>query len=519
MSLHTSYHADSDADDEYERSVITSPHLTMEYETSPTDSNISSAEHTPTKFGHPSEGPRSPRTIITEWSIEECQEFLTSLGLLQYHGTFRENGIVGEALVALKHDELKEMGINSVGHRLTILKNVYEIKVKQAVPLDADHYIPLSADQSMNETATQDDLARLIKSIQVRDEKLMLVETELRRITDDYRRLREEILPVIKIVKDRSHPLPPPSSGGPPSGGQSSEWHDSNTGTITSPSQLTLNETSSSSKLVRAFSKRIHTGGATPKNHSPTHIPPMIHEGRSHYESLNPSAAALAASSHLTASMNGQSQHSPGIPSPTSPNTHHAHPQTLNPRSYSQPNSNTSRNTNYDYAEQTPTMHSRSDRLTPSQMPTSRTETPSSSRLDPRNDPRHDHRTESRAESRAGSGEPSSVEIFKSFRVSWEDPCYKVLPAALKKYNINSDWKNYALYIVYGDQERCLELNEKPLLLFKQLEKEGRKPMFMLRKIHMDTPQGTPGPGTTAPNNAGFEGGRQGQINLPGGVL
>lgn len=54
-----------------------------------------------------------------------------------------ENAIVGEALIALKHDELKEMGINSVGHRLTILKSVYEIKVKQLVPLDADHYIPL----------------------------------------------------------------------------------------------------------------------------------------------------------------------------------------------------------------------------------------------------------------------------------------------------------------------------------------------------------------------------------------
>lgn len=55
-----------------------------------------------------------------------------------------ENGIVGEALIALKHEELKEMGITSVGHRLTILKSVYEIKVKQDVPLDADHYIPLS---------------------------------------------------------------------------------------------------------------------------------------------------------------------------------------------------------------------------------------------------------------------------------------------------------------------------------------------------------------------------------------
>lgn len=35
---------------------------------------------------------------------------------------------------------------------------------------------------------------------------------------------------------------------------------------------------------------------------------------------------------------------------------------------------------------------------------------------------------------------------------------------------------------MHGDQERCLGLEEKPLLLFKQLDKEGRKPMFMLRR-------------------------------------
>jgi protein STE50 len=44
--------------------------------------------------------------------------------------------------VALKHDELKEMGIASVGHRLTILKSVYEIKVSQGIPVESDHYIP-----------------------------------------------------------------------------------------------------------------------------------------------------------------------------------------------------------------------------------------------------------------------------------------------------------------------------------------------------------------------------------------
>lgn len=107
-----------------------------------------------------------------------------------------------------------------------------------------------------------------------------------------------------------------------------------------------------------------------------------------------------------------------------------------------------------------------------------------------------------------------------------EDPCYKVLPAALKKYNINAPWEHYALYIVYGDQERCLELNEKPLILFKQLDKEGKKPMFMLRKTtaHPDAAGGT----AETPGSVGLENGQfrsntaQGQrvaYNPPGGII
>ncbi|KAJ5638509.1 hypothetical protein N7528_000899 [Penicillium herquei] len=502
MSLHTSYHdGDSDADDEYERSIITSPHLQTDSEASPIDSDIPSTEHTPTKFGYPNDDPRTPRTIISEWTANECIEFLTSHGLLQYCETFRENGIVGEALIALRHDELKEMGINSVGHRLTILKSVYEIKVRQNVPLDVDHYIPLSADQSMNENATQDDIARLIQSIQIRDQKIYSVETELRRLADEYRRLREEILPMIKLAKDRSQPLPPPSG----IGSTPDNHHDSST--LVSNSSFTLTDNSSSSKLARAFSKRAY-GGTTPKTSSPTHIPPSIYESRSYHDgNLDPSAAAMGNSSHFATSMNSGLHPSPGAPSPTSPNAHTTQHQTLNPRSYTQPGSAASRSM-YDHPEETPRAPSRSDRHTPSQPPSARTETPSSA-----------SRIESRSGSGAGAGAgPASVEIFKSFRVSWEDPCYKVLPAALRKYNIHHDPKDYALYIVYGDQERCLGLEEKPLLLFKQLEREGRKPMFMLRKIHPDNPYAV-NPGS-APSSAGFENnGRPSQINLPGGVL
>ena len=54
-----------------------------------------------------------------------------------------DEGITGDVLISLQHAELKEMDVSSVGHRLTILKAVYEIKVKQNVPIEPDDYIPL----------------------------------------------------------------------------------------------------------------------------------------------------------------------------------------------------------------------------------------------------------------------------------------------------------------------------------------------------------------------------------------
>jgi len=45
---------------------------------------------------------------------------------------------------------------------------------------------------------------------------------------------------------------------------------------------------------------------------------------------------------------------------------------------------------------------------------------------------------------------------FKSFKVSLEDPCWKVLPAALKKYKINDDWRKYVMFICHGSTGRLL---------------------------------------------------------------
>lgn len=99
-----------------------------------------------------------------------------------------------------------------------------------------------------------------------------------------------------------------------------------------------------------------------------------------------------------------------------------------------------------------------------------------------------------------------SSDNLKGFKVTLDDPTWKVLPAALKKYRINNDsWQNYAMFICYGSPgtylycprlrqltqpliignriERCLSYDEKPLLLFQKLKDAKKNPVFMLKHI------------------------------------
>jgi len=54
-----------------------------------------------------------------------------------------------------------------------------------------------------------------------------------------------------------------------------------------------------------------------------------------------------------------------------------------------------------------------------------------------------------------------STDNLKAFRVSLDDPTWKVLPAALKKYKINHDnWKNYVMFICYGSPGQHDEVDD-----------------------------------------------------------
>lgn len=366
------------------------------------------------------------------------------------------------------------------------------------------------------------------------------------------------MLPIIRMAKDRSHHLPyPPNNSHSPD----IQNHDDGIMPITEKPSV-------GSGLSRKFStKRLWLSNA-PKSSSPTHIPQSIPENRSMNENANldPSAAVVAASSHLTTSLTGMPQPSTSpnqanIPSPTSPNTY-ANQPTLSARAWNgQAQTPSTARSLYSHTEDPSYSHPGyssntstyiSDRERNASNPTP---TPSSGGSSRNRQPLPQQSTQTLRDAQSSQQQSDdqpapmssssgstqrdnpSVEIFKSFRVSMEDPCHKVLPAALKKYNINADWRQYALYIVFGDQERCLGMEEKPLILFKQLDREGRKPMFMLRRhaapveghsgpagmSHHQTGVGSmgwdSGPGGGALGGLGGRAGGASSIQLPGGVI
>ncbi|KAG6335066.1 hypothetical protein ID866_4026 [Astraeus odoratus] len=103
-----------------------------------------------------------------------------------------------------------------------------------------------------------------------------------------------------------------------------------------------------------------------------------------------------------------------------------------------------------------------------------------------------DHQPLTAPSSEASVVGQNSLDVLKGFKVSLGDSTMKVLPAALKKYKINeNDWQKYVIFICYGSPgmdtaagnriERCLNYDEKPLLLFQTLKNANKNPVFMLK--------------------------------------
>lgn len=78
----------------------------------------------------------------------------------------------------------------------------------------------------------------------------------------------------------------------------------------------------------------------------------------------------------------------------------------------------------------------------------------------------------------------AAAEPLKQLRASLDDLCLKILQQAMKRHHIpRDDWLKYVLVICYGNKERILKLAEKPVIIFKELQELGKHPAIMLRQL------------------------------------
>lgn len=306
-----------------------------------------------------------PDRDIRDWDESDVQNWLTYLGYPQYESQIKEHNIRGDTLCSITSDDLRSLGVPTIGQRLSILKAIYLVKIAHSVPIEDDDYVPPSELAGQSESPSVSKLHMLVMDQANRlrhlEEENRSLNTTLQAFLDEFDNLRRSIngqdegpsiqrQPSLKFLQFVQPQKSPTKVEEPP--------HDS-------PQRLEHE---------------------IPKH--PVPPPPQVLPGPA------------------------EKQRPPQLQLENPP---------LDPPTLSRSNKESSDN-------------------------------------------------------------------LKGFKVTLEDPTWKVLPAALKKYRINNDtWQNYAMFICYGSPgnriERCLSYDEKPLLLFQKLKDSKKNPVFMLKHI------------------------------------
>ncbi|GAA6018502.1 hypothetical protein JCM11491_006426 [Sporobolomyces phaffii] len=440
--------------------------------------------------------------LLAQFNLPELDEsgvdaLFASLGFPQYSSNLIEHGITGEVLIHLDHTALKDVGVHSVGQRLNILKTVYILKLLANIPIEEGHYVPPSEELEDGQIPSSQIIALLTE----RDDRIRNLETEVHNLHAALQNLKEEALNIARSVaapnsKPRPslrsptatnfpHPLSNASTlsrsnslSNPPTSSMSSQHHHHHPRPRAVPSNTNLSVSAAAAQQQQQHLQPLHS--ALPDSpHSPgVDSPRMVvtdYQAGLQQQSQSHLIVGGGNGDHLSPSGEFSIDGIKTPTTPTAPTLIHPDPQAQhsqtplgsNAHSPSQPVSTPASRPTTSTLINTPTADVSSS--TSSGATTNGTASRGSREREP-----------STANSTSTS-DPNNP--YRSFRVTLEDPCYKVLPAALKKYKINDDWRLYALFICYGNTERCLAYDEKPLLLFQRLKESNDNPVFMLRHI------------------------------------
>merc|ERR1719397_1151711 len=79
---------------------------------------------------------------LVEWNVEDTLKWLTDKKLSQYCRAFKENDMDGQNMLELNEIDLRDLGIRSIGHRKTFMRNLTEAKKFTPIVEDAEPEAP-----------------------------------------------------------------------------------------------------------------------------------------------------------------------------------------------------------------------------------------------------------------------------------------------------------------------------------------------------------------------------------------
>ncbi|KAI8047402.1 uncharacterized protein B0P05DRAFT_566119 [Gilbertella persicaria] len=140
---------------------------------------------------------------VLMWDENKVTKWMTSIGYSSYEKQFKEQGITGDVLVNLDHESLRDLSIVTVGQRMDLLKNIYQLKILYRVPVNEWDYIPPSVLYE-TEWLGQNGMAdyrKIEAAFQERDARIKKLTEDLGRLNNDMCALKEEFNQVLKKDK------------------------------------------------------------------------------------------------------------------------------------------------------------------------------------------------------------------------------------------------------------------------------------------------------------------------------
>ncbi|KAJ1910114.1 hypothetical protein IWQ60_010824 [Tieghemiomyces parasiticus] len=441
---------------------------------------------------------------LVHWDVNKVYAWFCSLGFQAYEKQIRDNQITGEVLLHLHHDALHDLSIESLGKRLVILKAIYQLKVQHRIPFTSDDYIPPDVEGIHNvllapaagvprdgsgrpvSTATQhEEMFNQVEGL-LEEQEMMITHLQqevtrltrtVTRLSAEFDRLREDVGSV--------------GSGMPIAVQQHGRYHRGPEGHATSTAKTPSPGHSHPAPTIPGAD--VGYGGKRPAPIKTKVLGSPKHVLSGQYA---PSAVSLHTISncHNLSPMTlvGSNGSGSAIPaSPSSPSeyfnykTHTFQDISYLKRSGSLPSSeHVGRTTyghgnGYGYSTNVTTNSSGSGggRSSKHRSVEKIATPPATTPLEANGD--------CVIRVFGDKGIRRENESYKTFRVSADDPCHKILPQALKKYSIFDDWRNYSLCIMCGTSEHRLQNDDKPLHLFQKLHEANASPYFMLKSLRL----------------------------------